>query len=93
MIPEKERDMLRNGAVRDFFCEIAPLLGLTRVRVGLTYFQFQYDGILYRFGDISGISPKAIGECLRDIIKTGECDYITMSKRVKERSEYRKGRK
>lgn len=93
MIPEKERDMLRNGAVKDFFYEIAPLLGLTRVRIGYTYFQFQYEDILYRFGDISGMSPKAIGECLREIIQTGECDYVTMANRVKKRSEYRKGRK
>lgn len=55
MIPEKERDVLRNGAVKDFFYEIAPLLGLKRVRIGCIYFQFQYGDILYRFGDISGM--------------------------------------
>jgi hypothetical protein len=72
-----ETDDIKIKAIIDFFTAIAPAMDVLDVRYGKTYVQFEFDGLVYRIGDITGMSPAEVGNCIRDAIITGQSDYIT----------------
>lgn len=87
-----ETDYIKIKAVVDFLSAVGELMEIGSVKCGKTYLQFKYDDMIYRIGDISGMSPSEIGRSIKDIILTGESEYITDVRREWSRKEWRRRR-
>lgn len=79
-----EMDRLRVIAVNDCLKALAPALGIKSIGLTEKLLQMQYDGNIYYVG-IRSCSPKAIGDIVRDLIISGECDYEFNVKQVKRK--------
>ena len=87
-----ETDEIKRKAVIDFLSAVGDVMEIGSVKSGRTYLQFHFDGLVYRIGDISGMSPSEIGRSIKDIILTGESEYITDVRREWSRKEWSRRR-
>lgn len=79
-----ESDKLKRAALRDAFKALAPVLGVESISLTDKMLQMRHGDKIYFVGGINVISPKAIGEVVRDLILHGTCDNPFTVRMVKK---------
>ena len=75
-------DVLRTQAINEYVQVLKGMLNIEHVLITTKYIHLRYNGIIYIVKEVGGCTPKEIGNIIRDLILSGECDYPTTKKQA-----------
>ena len=67
-----DKDQIRREAIKDFFKELSPAIGISGFFITEKIMQLSYNNKIYVLNGAAAYSPKALGKCVADIIRRRE---------------------
>jgi hypothetical protein len=86
-----EKDKIAREAIAAALKELCPVLGVRTIAISSNFLQIGIEDKHYMISGVMGMSPLAIGQCVKQIVSTGTCDWDYKVKEVKT-ARIRKGK-
>ncbi len=87
-----EKDQIAREAIAAALKELCPVLGVRKIVISSNFLHIGIEDKHYMVGGVMGMSPLAIGQCVKQIVSTGTCDWEYKVKEIKTARIKRKGK-